>query len=353
MTDRIVKDNIMRKLEQEHDDSLNISLEADFAMLEASDDKNLTPSSRLCSGLVFLAHGFDSGLVGEPAWVKFMQRDIMNRLQTSATAAVIKASLHDDNNIEFELCWDNRHQAHPHNRDNCEYFVRLDWTPIANYLMTRVSTTQLAKALTTYLLSEACDLPTLDNIPIHLIGHSRGASLICALAELLSHQKIRIEHVTTLDPHPLTCDDPQPPGHEPVLDAPVKKHVNIDFMDNYWQNISYPKGQQVEGAYNRLFSALPGGYHLSIHAAFGDHMNVVLAYHATINYTSPLDTGDIILKDQHRQAYFNEEEKNGRMTGFLFSRAVNPELRPRPFTLNHEQISTSNEKRQSLLSDQS
>jgi thioesterase domain-containing protein len=49
----------------------------------------------------------------------------------------------------------------------------------------------------------------LSELPIHLIGHSRGGGMVYELARLLGEQGIEVEQVTSLDPHPLTTSDTQ------------------------------------------------------------------------------------------------------------------------------------------------
>ncbi len=91
-----------------------------------------------------------------------------------------------------------------------------------------------------------------------------------------------MDHLTPLDPHPLTTtgSDPQPlPPLPAIIDTPVAVYENVLFADSYWQNITYPEGEYVSGAYNRLWTSIPGGYHNHASlSSIADHLNVHQIY---------------------------------------------------------------------------
>ena len=325
----------MRKDHNQQSENLVMPLDfsKDFGALKEKPSFNPQPRGRFCTGLVLITHGFDAGFIGEPEWMGAMQNAIIKRLKSNARMGrihVARPESKNDNELKLSIEWLKQKVSVNSAGSDCELFIRLDWTEIANYLVTGISTAMIADSLASYLCSPDSGLRELKELPLHFIGHSRGASIMCELAKILGKENILVEHVTTLDPHPLTLADPQPPGKKPVIDAPVTKYDNIRFMDNYWQQTSYPKGKPVKGAYNRCFSRLPGAYHHTIHAGFGDHMNVVMAYHATIDLDFPPSTISVVLKDNHRRTFFTPEEENGAKTGFYFSRTISPESRPAP-----------------------
>ena len=161
--------------------------------------------------------------------------------------------------------------VNPTNSQSGEIFVKLDWSQISVSLA--VSTTAIAEIVTPLLLSTSF-IPELGGkalaeLPIHLIGHSRGGSVVSEMARIFGQHGIWVDHVTTLDPHPVSLYN----------DASVYLYWNILFADNYWQtnpDLFCPNGETIFGAYNRYLSNLIGGYDCS-------HSDVHLWYHGTID----------------------------------------------------------------------
>lgn len=89
--------------------------------------------------------------------------------------------------------------------------------------------------------------------PIHLIGHSRGASLVSALAGDLGRDGIWVDQLTTLDPHPV------------YPDPSVVVSGNVLFADNYYETDAIPiSGSAVAGAHETNLTG--GGWgHSGIH----------------------------------------------------------------------------------------
>src|SRR5207249_109995 len=117
--------------------------------------------------------------------------------------------------------------VNPTNSQSGEIFVKLDWSQISVSLA--VSTTDIAEIVTPLLLSTSF-IPELGGkalaeLPIHLIGHSRGGSVVSEMARIFGQHGIWVDHVTTLDPHPVSLYN----------DASVSLYWNILFADNYWQ----------------------------------------------------------------------------------------------------------------------
>ena len=303
--------------------SFNQQLVNDLAdMIDAAPDP--LPDGRTCAGLVLIAHGYDTKITGEPGWTGYMQQSIIHRLRSHGRAGCLRVRRSHDTGWKVDLEWLEPHPADP---SDCECFLRVDWTAVANHLIHPVSTGWLAQILMTSLMDHQSELPDPGRHPIHLIGHSRGASLVCEMAALFGQQGIFVDQVTTLDPHPLTTDDPQPPLRPAVEDAAVRRHPCIRFMDNYWQDIAYPRGQAVSGAFNHAWHHLPDGYHGTLHSAFADHMNVILAYQATISDRLPIHNEEARLDAATLERWCKENNLAELPPGYRFSQAVEPELR--------------------------
>jgi hypothetical protein len=173
-----------------------------------------------------------------------------------------------------------------------EIILLLDWSQMAGTLPfgghTR-SGGEVAAAVAAKF-TDASFLPALDGhalaeLPIHLIGHSRGGSLVNSLARELAKKGIWVDQLTTLDPHPVD-------GLNGDIfdwgDAPMGVPRNVIFADDYWRSDADPfdfDGEPVAGAHNVALSEAVldnGGY------AYG-HSDVHLWYHGTI---PPYPTSD-------------------------------------------------------------
>jgi alpha-tubulin suppressor-like RCC1 family protein len=136
-----------------------------------------------------------------------------------------------------------------------------------------VPTDRIAEIVASYIGRS----PDAIAIPIHLIGHSRGGSVMLAVATALARRGVWIEQLTTLDPHPLPHDfeggvgtstyDPFRLGSwelDPEV-TPLKLPDNVVYADNYFQWWLIPEGHQILGAKNTaltLYSTFP---HTDVH----------------------------------------------------------------------------------------
>jgi len=189
-----------------------------------------------------------------------------------------------------------------------EIIIKLDWSTIDTTL--GVSTVNIANAAAAALLSTNL-LPELGGralveLPLHLIGHSRGGSVVTEMARVLGAQGVWVDQVTTLDPDPVSL----------YGDPAIKNYANVLFADNYWQNMGdgvlVPNGQAVSGAYNRYLTNLNGGYSSS-------HSDVHLWYHGTIQLTTPASDTQASITAAERQTWWTAAEAAGTNAGFYYS----------------------------------
>jgi len=281
------------------------------------------------AGVTIIVHGWNPD-ASQPAWMQEMANAIITRnggvgqlatITVTGTKGNLSTSL---SNWTFDLA----------NQTHAEIIVLVNWTAVANNLTTGVTTQEVAASVAPLIYNSQNGEIPLASLPIHLIGHSRGGGMIFEIARLLGLQGVEVEHVTALDPHPLTAADPQgvaPPfGPGQTIDAPISVYENILFADCYYQNIQYPTGQYVNGAYNRLWTSLPGGYHNETGYTytigtttydFSDHLNIILMYHGTIDLATPTTNGEATMNTTER-AWFNTYENAGENTGFKYSRQI-------------------------------
>lgn len=198
-----------------------------------------------------------------------------------------------------------------------EIIITFDWGPLAN---NNFSTYQVAAALlpallqTNFILGLAAH--ALAEYPLHLVGHSRGGSLMCELSRLLGTNGIWVDHLTTLDPHPLNNDGFNDTPIYTVVDASARTYENVFFHDNYFQIIDFfIYGEPVRGAYTRQLTDLNGGYG----GVGGAHSDVHLWYHATADLRTPASDSVSSAGTTQRQTWWTAAERGGTNAGFLLS----------------------------------
>ena len=192
--------------------------------------------------------------------------------------------------------------------DSGEIVVKLDWSTLSSFggpSTTTIAQTAVSALLATNLIPEMGGRP-LAELPLHLIGHSRGGSVITEMARLLGAEGIWVDQVTTLDPRPVSQ----------FGDASVTSWVNVLFADNFWQTMGdgliVPNGQSVFGAYNRKLLNLSGGYSSS-------HSDVHLWYHGTIDLATPTSDTQATITASERSAWWTSTEMAGAAAGFFYS----------------------------------
>jgi hypothetical protein len=192
--------------------------------------------------------------------------------------------------------------------DSAEIFIKLNWSTLSSLggpSTTIIASNAAAALLSTNLIPELGGRALVE-LPLHLVGHSRGGSVVTEMARLLGAQGIWVDHVTTLDPDPVSA----------FGDPAMKNYGNILFADNYWQNMGdglfVPNGQAITGAYNRQLTNLNGGYSSS-------HSDVHLWYHGTIDFHTPITIDGATISGAERTNWWTTAEQHGTNAGFRYS----------------------------------
>ncbi len=269
---------------------------------------------RLLSGVTLVTHGFSLDTTF-PGWVNEMANEIAKEAGTPGTDVTLyRMEVFDlpSGQSSFEKEWGPGLDS----STTGEIVISLDWSDVANHTVTPLFPADLvASQVLPFLLqdNQATGIShPLAELPIHLIGHSRGGSAVVELAELLGEQGIWVDHVTPIDPHPLTYPDagvylgvPGFPDSIPIArlappDPPIELSSNIRFADNYWRRDPWWNplnsfdfdGQSVDGAFDRQLSeSVLGGPPWSDPGYGSEHSDAHLWYHGTIDTTGPIDDG--------------------------------------------------------------
>jgi len=264
-----------------------------------------SPGSATAAGVTIITHGFNSNVTD---WIIPMAGKVGSYPGfPGATYSCYQISITNNGSGQYVAAATLVGGPAPLLTDSGEIVVKLDWSTLSGG---SVSTTTIANAAVNALLSTTL-IPAmggrpLAELPLHLVGHSRGGSVVTEMARLLGAQGIWVDQVTTLDPRPVSL----------FGDASVTSWANVLYADNFWQTLGdglfVPNGQSVFGAYNRKLLSLSGGYSSS-------HSDVHLWYHGTIDLATPAtDTGATIGATQ-RSAWWTSAEMSGAAAGFFYS----------------------------------
>lgn len=283
----------------------------------------------LLAGVTMLTHGFNSNVDG---WVAQMAQAIADRPDLTVDQAIYRLEVTDPEKDNGPLTvtaeWISGQRPGLDEPAFPEIALLLDWSDVAGTLFgayTR-STFDVAAAVAEQLVTpdfvEDLGWP-LASLPFHLLGHSRGGSLVGELAHQLGLRGIWVEQVTTLDPHPVDGVD-EPFGID-FGDAPMVAWDNVVYWDNYWRENSSLfdfNGEHIPNVHNvQLNEAI-----LSVGGYFYSHSDVHLWYYGTIDTSDepPANNGDIDVPD----AWYGGEHPGRTESGFAFSRLVGGSREP-------------------------
>ncbi len=270
------------------------------------------------AGITIIVHGQTDGSM--PAWVEGMRAAIGSEVIGSASdAAYVDITVSQSLSASIEVRQDVG-AGDLVSSTTGEMLGVLNWTQALGS-----NTPEVAGAAVSALVDGGY-----TELPMHLIGHSRGASLISEMARLLAEQGVWVDQLTTFDPHPVQIFG--------FNDADVSVYQNTLFADNYWRTdggllktseldppaefIADPDGQSVEGAYNRRLVEFDEGDNANDLGYDLEHSDVHLWYHGTIDLNTPASDGEESITQQMRETWWTEFENQGVNAGYVYSRLV-------------------------------
>lgn len=238
------------------------------------------------AGVTLITHGFQSDGVF-PQWVSRMAEGVARRIEPDASAMFSNVSryrlriVQSGANPVVESFTRTAGPA-PSSSTTGEAVIELDWAAASG--LSGPSTGAVATTVLNALASPASALGFgsrgVFGLPIHLVGHSRGASLVADLARQMGQLGLAVDQLTTLDPFPL--------GNDPGPTRGVNVPDNVVYADNYYQNTDFfVYGGPVTGANNVGPLSLPGGASLA-------HSDIHTYYHGTIDRGDTTD-GDVTI----------------------------------------------------------
>ena len=274
------------------------------------------PLATKAAGVTVITHGLNGNADG---WVTGMAKGIPKYYRFPGTNFTFYKLFFTNYNNSYFLTWNRLGGSSPSVTDSGEIVVAFDWSQLADgssFDTYQIASVVSAALTSTNFISEL-NGHALCESPIHLVGHSRGGSVMCEASRMLGTNGIWVDHLTTLDPHPLNATAfPLDGILYSAVDAPCTTYQNVLFHDNYWQNIAFfVYGEPVSGAYVRQLTDLSGGYN-------SEHSNVHLWYHGTLDFDNPATDGDQAnpyITNTERSAWWSSYEYYGINAGFLYS----------------------------------
>jgi hypothetical protein len=201
----------------------------------------------LFAGLTVIAHGIEPE-GARPAWLDTMSDAIVARAGAdTAVYSLLVAPTEDPEFFDLTLEWlDGTAVAEG---DNAEVILLIDWADVSDPETTDTTVSDIGFFVSEYLFETdeelGIDFPWAE-LPIHLIGHGRGAGVVSELAWYLGNAGVWVDHLTLLD---------APDADLYLNDQPVAVYDNALFADAYYQANAGQAGTPVAGAANYDLSA--------------------------------------------------------------------------------------------------
>jgi Ca2+-binding RTX toxin-like protein len=260
----------------------------------------------LFAGVTILAHGLDGNIDG---WIAGAADAIQKEAGgTSAASQYVMTVGKSGSSIVVQSLTLESGNIPLDQTTAGEAIIKLDWSSISG---ADQNTGPVAAAVVNYLTTHHNGLPDFTGLPIHLIGHSKGGSLVSEMSRDFGIQGIWVDQLTALDPVGGTEVDIPFIGKQVFGDPLMASYDNVLFVDDYYQTGGQPSGQSFAGAHVTSLNGIVTDSYL-----YGAHNGVTAYYDGTIDPTMtnaagmPIDTS----------WYGNTPSQPARtQTGFVFS----------------------------------
>ena len=149
--------------------------------------------------------------------------------------------------------------------------------------------------------------------PVHLIGHSRGGGAVSRFAYKLGELGIWTDHVTYLDPQPVTAF---------AGDFDARAWNTAIYVENYLEDKSVVHGQPVFGAKEWNLDSILCPV-LCLQSIMQQHSEVHQYYHGTVDTSSHWDgekTLFLLPVDNILDSWYASPNPARGLTGYAFSR---------------------------------
>lgn len=272
------------------------------------------------AGVTFITHGLNGNADG---WVTGLANQIPNYPTFPGAAFTLYKIYFYYSGGYYYLTSTRLAGSQPTTTDSGEILIVFDWSQLADGRS--FNTYEIAGAVKPALLStnfiSELNGHALAELPLHFVGHSRGGSFACELTRQLGTNGVWVDHLTTLDPHPLNNDgfDLDFLAGYSAVDAPARTYENVVFHDNYWQNIALAVyGESVFGAYVRQLYNVSGGYQ-NISDLHYPHSNVHLWYHGTVDTRNSGNDSEALITGAEFSSWYVPYEQYSYKAGFTWS----------------------------------
>ncbi len=272
-----------------------------------------SPQQCFAAGVTIITHGL-SGNADD--WVRSMADRMGSYYRFPGSGFTCYELYFTLSGGNYVLTWQRLGGVAPPSTESAEIFIKLDWGQLANnsYSTYDIAAAVVPRLLQTNFIAEL-NGHALAELPIHLVGHSRGGSLVCQMSRLLGTNGVWVDHLTTLDPHPLNNDGFFDFPYT-VVDAPARTYENVLFHDNYFQTLNLLfYGEPIAGAYVRELTFLEGGYE----GAAASHSDAHLWYHGTIDLRVPANDSVASVTSAEREDWWTTDESYGVLAGYHYS----------------------------------